>query len=345
MIKDYQDKHVLSEMKRMIFDAAKVSERDARISFVVAHIISEHHEFLESAGKRGVKDNLYKFISSCLCRFADELESPSEGKYLNPIELFKKEQNLPLLELVRFRTPAKNAVEKDLEETMEWPDNVPYEEWVEDMLQTAYASLFGLYFFNTPVKDMMRWLGKDEPKNRRFVNAMNRHETVLNCAEERARLHEADGPAPSVKKRKHFDLNTFEAKLGKAFMAASHDLFLQMIEREASGDVLRFSQEKEDAAFHIFMAGLIIMILPDKNEPREDILSSVDNSKLVYQVAKKKLMGDKLTKQIVTTADDKAAAMVFNWGLAYGELAIEKGVIRFKGDTDIRRETKPEILN
>lgn len=345
MIKDYQDKHMLAGMKRMIFDAAKVSERNARISFVVAHMISEHHELLESARKRGVEDNLNKFISSCLYRFADELEAPSEGKYLNPIDLFKKEHNLPLLKLVRFRTPAKNAVEKDLEETMEWPDNVPYEEWMEDMLQTAYASLFGLYFFNTPVKDMMRWLGKDEPKNLRFVNAMNRHETALNVNTERARLHEADGPAPLVKKRKHVDLSNYEAKLGKAFVAASHDIFHQLIEMEASGDVLRFSQEKEDAAFHIFMAGLNIMTLIDKNKTREEMLSSVDNSKMVYQGAKKNLMGEKLTKHIVTAADDEAAAVLFNWGMAYGLRSIEKGVIRFVDTKDIRRKSKPEVIN
>jgi len=67
----------------------------------------------------------------------------------------------------------------------------------EDILQTAYATLFGLYFFNTPAKDLMKWLGKDERKNLRFVNAMNRHETVLNVSAERTRLREADGSMPT----------------------------------------------------------------------------------------------------------------------------------------------------
>ena len=196
MLKDYKNKEVLAEMKRQVNAAAKISDREARITFVLVHMISEHHELAESAGKPEGEGNLFNFTSWCLRRFADELEAPSTEGFKNPIELFKKEHDVTLLDLVRFRTPAKNAVEKGLDESFEWPDNVPYEEWEEDMLQTAYATLFGLYFFNTPAKDLMRWLGKDEPKNYRFVNAMNRHETALNVTEERTRLREADGPLP-----------------------------------------------------------------------------------------------------------------------------------------------------
>ena len=242
----------------------------------------------------------------------DELEAPSTEDFKNPIELFKKEHDVTLLDLVRFRTPAKNAVEKGLDESFEWPDNVPYEEWEEDMLQTAYATLFGLYFFNTPAKDLMRWLGKDEPKNYRFVNAMNRHETALNVTEERTRLREADGP-------------------------------LDML---ASGDVLRFCQEKEDTAFGIFMTGTFAMMMPGKNINRKGMVSSRDNAKLVYQAAKKSLMGDKLSKQIVTAADDKAAAEVFYWGLIYGEQGVADGSMPTgMADMDIRRKPKPKLKN
>ena len=171
-----------------------------------------------------------------------------------------------LLNLARFRTPAKNAVEKELDESMEWPTDVPYEEWEEDMLQTAYATMFGLYFFNTPAKDLMRWLGKDEPKNYRFVNAMNRHETALNVSEERTRLREADGPLPWKKKQKRMYVSDEEI-LG-------------------TGDVLRFCQEKEDTAFGIFMTGTFAMMMPGKDINRKGMVSSRDNAKLVYQAAK-----------------------------------------------------------
>ena len=325
MIKDYQNKKVLAEMKRQISDAATVSEREARITFVLVHMISEHHELAESANKPKGENNLFNFISWCLSRFADELEAPSTKNFTNPIELFKKEYNLPLLDLVRFRTPAKNAVEKDMEKNMEWPDNVPYEEWEEDMLQTAYATLFGLYFFNTPVKDMMRWLGKDELKNGHFVNAMNRHETVLNISEERTRLHEADNPLPLKKNSKRIYMSDLKKSLGEERLDISHQVFLKLVEKQASGDVLRFCKEKEDMAFDIFMTGTFAMLLPNKDYKRKLMVSSKDNAKLVYQAAKKSLMGDKLSKQIVSAADDKAASTVFIWGLMFGECNVENG--------------------
>ena len=149
MIKDYQHKNVLAEMKRQVNAAAKISDREARITFVLVHMISEHHELAESAGKPDGENNLFRFVTWCLSRFAEELETPSTEDFKNPIELFKKEQDINLLNLSRFRTPAKNAAEKDLDESMEWPKDVPYEEWEEDMLQTAYATMFGLYFFDT----------------------------------------------------------------------------------------------------------------------------------------------------------------------------------------------------
>ena len=44
MLKDYQNKAVLAEMKRQVNAAAKISDREARITFVLVHMISEHHE-------------------------------------------------------------------------------------------------------------------------------------------------------------------------------------------------------------------------------------------------------------------------------------------------------------
>ena len=346
MIKDYQDKHVLAEMKRQISDAAKVSEREARITFVLVHMISEHHELAESAGKPEGEGNLFNFISWCLSRFADELEASSTEDFINPIELFKKELDVNLLELIRFRTPAKNAVEKDMDESFEWPDNVPYEEWEEDMLQTAYASLFGLYFFNTPVKDMMRWLGKDEPKNRRFVNAMNRHETALNVNTERTRLREADGPLPMKKKTKRMYVSDEEVAKGREHVNELRQGFLKLVDTVASDDVLRFCQEKEDTAFGVFMTGAFAMMMPGKNINRKGMVSSRDNAKLVYEAAKKTLMGEKLSKQIDTAADDNAAAEVFYWGLIYGEQGVANGSMPTgMAYMDIRRKPKPKVKN
>ena len=44
MLKDYKNKEVLAEMKRQVNAAAKISDREARITFVLVHMISEHHE-------------------------------------------------------------------------------------------------------------------------------------------------------------------------------------------------------------------------------------------------------------------------------------------------------------
>ena len=132
MLKDYKNKEVLAEMKRQVNAAAKISDREARITFVLVHLISEHHELAESAGKHDGENNLFRFTSWCLSHFAEELEMPSTEDYKNPIDVFKKEHDVNLLQLVRFRTPAKNAVEKELDESLEWPKDVPYEEWEEE---------------------------------------------------------------------------------------------------------------------------------------------------------------------------------------------------------------------
>ena len=124
MIKDYQNKEVLAEMKRQVNAAAKISDREARITFVLIHMISEYHILAEQCTKPDGENNLFRFISWCLSRFAEELETPSNEEFKNPIELYKKDSDINLLELIRFRTPAKNAVEKGLDESFEWPDKV-----------------------------------------------------------------------------------------------------------------------------------------------------------------------------------------------------------------------------
>ena len=341
MIKDYQNKEVLAEMKRQVNAAAKISDREARITFVLIHMISEYHILAEQCTKPDGENNLFRFISWCLSRFAEELETPSNEEFKNPIELYKKDPDINLLDLIRFRTPAKNAVEKGLDESFEWPDNVPYEEWEEDILQTAYATLFGLYFFNTPAKDLMKWLGKNERKNLRFVNAMNRHETVLNVSAERTRLREADGPMPWTKKPKRMYVSDEECAKGEEHVAELRRNFVDVVEKLATGDTLRFCREKEETAFGVFMTGLFAMMMPGKNVNRKGMISSRDNAKMVYQAAKKSLMGDKLANDIVTAADDKAAAEVFYWGLIGGEQGVANGSMPTgMADMDIRHKPK-----
>ena len=213
MIKDYQNKEVLAEMKRQVNAAAKISDREARITFVLIHMISEYHILAEQCTKPDGENNLFRFISWCLSRFAEELETPSNEEFKNPIELYKKDSDINLLELIRFRTPAKNAVEKGLDESFEWPDNVPYEEWEEDILQTAYATLFGLYFFNTSA--------------------------------ERTRLREADGPLPWKKKPKRMYVSDEECAKGEEHVAELRRNFVDVVEKLATGDTLRFCREKE----------------------------------------------------------------------------------------------------
>lgn len=343
MIKDFELKKVVVEMKRQLNEAAKVSESEARITFVLIHIISEHHELGEMACAPEGDNNLYKFICWCLNKFVEEFETPSTDEFMNPIEAYRTNYDIKLLDLVRHRTPAKNAEKKGLDKDMEWPSNVPYEEWEEELLQTAYTTLFGLYFFETPVKDMMRWLGKDEPKNYHFVNAMNRHETALNINSERTRVHEADGMLPWEKKKKRVYIDDEEYERSKEQVDLLQKVFKEhFVSKMATGDTLRFCQEKEETAFGVFMTGMFSMMMPGKDINRKAWVSSMDNAKTVYQAAKKTMMG-KLAKQIVTADDDKAAAEVYYWGLMLGEQGVAEGMMPTgMADMDIRRKPGPK---
>ena len=86
MIKDYQNKDVLAEMKRQVNAAAKISDREARITFVLIHMISEYHILAEQCNKPDGENNLFRFVLWCLSRFCDELELPADGEFTNPIE-------------------------------------------------------------------------------------------------------------------------------------------------------------------------------------------------------------------------------------------------------------------
>ena len=89
MIKDYQNKEVLAEMKRQVNAAAKISDREARITFVLIHMISEYHILAEHCTKPDGENNLFRFISWCLSRFAEELEMPSNEEFTNPTTLLR----------------------------------------------------------------------------------------------------------------------------------------------------------------------------------------------------------------------------------------------------------------
>lgn len=343
MITDFKLKNVVAEMKRQLNEAAKVSESEARITFVIIHMISEHHELGEMASAPDDKHNLFSFICWCLNNFVEGFETPSTEDVMNPLEAYRTNYDINLLDLVRHRTPAKNAEEKGLDKSLEWPADVPYEDWEEELLQTAYTTLFGLYFFDTPVKDMMRWVGKDEPKNYRFVNAMNRHETAVNVSAERTRVHEADGMLPWEKKKKRVYIDDEEYEKSKEQVDVLEKVFKENFVNEmATGDTLRFCQEKEETAFGVFMSGLFSMMMPGEDVNRKAWVSSMDNAKTVYQIAKKTMMG-KLAKQIVTADDDKAAAEVYYWGLMLGEQGVAQGMMPTgMADMDIRRKPGPK---
>lgn len=325
MIRNCKNKESLAYMRRQLNSVAKMGDLAIRTTFVLVHMTSEHLELAVSATKSGDEKKLFEFMTCCLHRFAEELERPSSEDYTNPIDLYKKGKKSLLRDIVRSHTPAKNAVEKGLDESLEWPSDVPYEEWEEDLLQTAYTALFGLYFFNTPTKDMMRWLGKDEPKNPRFVNAMDRHETALNIIAERGRLLDADDPHPLKKKRKPIYLTDEDSAEAEEQERKLRQMFHDMIEEKFEGNMQRFCRENEDAAFNIFKWGLFTMLLRDKNFDRKSIINSPDASMMLYKSAKKKLLGDEVTKKIVTAADDQAAALVFYVGMLSGEQGVSKG--------------------
>ena len=57
MIKDYQNKEALAAMKRQLNEAIKSGgDREARITFVLIHMLSERHELMESAEKQKGED-------------------------------------------------------------------------------------------------------------------------------------------------------------------------------------------------------------------------------------------------------------------------------------------------
>ena len=335
MIKDYQNKEALAAMKRQLNEAIKSGgDREARITFVLIHMLSERHELMESGNKQKGEDNLFRFMVWNLERMTKDFEMQPDGEYANPIDVYRKE-GMNLLTLARWRNPAKDAVKKGLEEWQEWPDDVPYEEWEEDMLHTAYITLFGLYYFDTPAKDLMRWLGKDEPKNPKFVNAMNRHETITNISIDRMGQSEhEDRP-----KKKMF-ISDEEFANGVMGLNGLRERFKKLVDQIAKGNTLRFCQEKEETAFGVFMSGLFAMMMPGEDVNRKGMVGSKENARMVYQFAKKMLMGDVVTKGIVTADDDNAAAEVFYWGLVGGENGVRKGTMPTGlGEVDI--EVKP----
>ena len=73
-------------MKRQVNAAAKISDREARITFVLIHMISEYHILAEQCTKPDGENNLFRFVLWCLSRFCDELELPADGEFTNPIE-------------------------------------------------------------------------------------------------------------------------------------------------------------------------------------------------------------------------------------------------------------------
>ena len=73
-------------MKRQVNAAAKISDREARITFVLIHMISEYHILAEQCNKPDGENNLFRFVLWCLSRFCDELELPDDGEFTNPIE-------------------------------------------------------------------------------------------------------------------------------------------------------------------------------------------------------------------------------------------------------------------
>ena len=341
MIKDYQNKEALAAMKRQLNEAIKSGgDREARITFVLIHMLSERHELMESCKKQKGEDNLFRFMVWNLERITKEFELQPGDEYANPIDVYRKE-GMNLQEFARWRNPAKDAVKKGLEEWQEWPDDVPYEEWEEDMLHTAYITLFGLYYFDTPAKDLMRWLGKDEPKNPKFVNAMNRHETITNISIDRMGHSEhEDRP-----KKKMF-ISDEEFANGVMGLNDLRKRFKKLVDQIAKGNTLRFCQEKEETAFGVFMSGLFSMMMPGEDVNRKGMVGSKENARMVYQAAKKMLMGDVVTKGIVTADDDNAAAEVFYWGLLGGEDGVRRGTMPTGlGEVDIEVKSNQTTKN
>lgn len=341
MIKDYQNKEALAAMKRQLNEAIKSGgDREARITFVLIHMLSERHELMESSNKQKGEDNLFLFMVWNLERMTKDFEMQPDGEYANPIDVYRKE-GMNLLELARWRNPAKDAVKKGLEEWQEWPDDVPYEEWEEDMLHTAYITLFGLYYFDTPAKDLMRWMGKDEPKNPKFVNAMNRHETITNISIDRTGLSEHDD-----RPKKKMFISDEEFASGVMGLNDLRKRFKKLVDQIAKGNTLRFCQEKEETAFGVFMSGLFAMMMPGDDINRKGMVGSKENARMVYQFAKKMLMGDVVTKGIVTADDDNAAAEVFYWGLLGGEDGVRKGTMPTGlGEVDIEVKSNQTTKN
>ena len=341
MIKDYQNKEALAAMKRQLNESIKSGgDREARITFVLIHMLSERHELMGSSNKQKGEDNLFRFMVWNLERMTKDFEMQPDGEYANPIDVYRKE-GMDLLTLARWRNPAKDAVKKGLEEWQEWPDDVPYEEWEEDMLHTAYITLFGLYYFDTPTKDLMRWLGKDEPKNPKFVNAMNRHETITNINIDRIGSSEHED-----RPKKKIFISDEEFASGVMGLNDLRERFKKLVDQIAKGDTLRFCQEKEETAFGVFMSGLFAMMMPGEDVNRKGMVGSKENARMVYQAAKKMLMGDVVTKGIVTADDDNAAAEVFYWGLLGGEDGVRKGTMPTGlGEVDIEVKSNQTTKN
>ena len=127
----------------------------------------------------------------------------------------------------------------------------------------------------------------------------------------------------------------------------------EMLAAAALHDVVEDTSITMDELRAMFGDRVADMVGADSNPPHREgdtwysrKQEAIDRLAAASRDAQMVAMGDKLSNQIVTAADDKAAAEVFYWGLMFGERGVANGSMPTgMADMDIRRKPKPKLKN
>lgn len=322
MIKALGSKEGIQLVKDMIVcEGEEAGIRAARKQFLYDHysmeIIMPREDYDHYKG--GIP--LRKFLNSCMDKFADDFEKPSTDDFKNPIELYKEDDSLDIMEFARLNCPTKNAVKQGLDNSLEWPKKVPFEYWAEDLVRAVYINLFGLYYFDSSIDDMVRWVTQDELHNPAFVNAVNHCETALNIDMDR-NLH-LDDSKPFWGGRNDFTARDEAKNENNDYAQKAQDNFNELFDKWVNdlplGDTGIFCRVYREEALQVYRAAILVMLMRENLSACEKINDSDDYGRYAFQFAKKFFMGPDVV-EVIEKKGEKVAYEVFNWGLSVSTL-------------------------
>lgn len=346
MIRGKHTHYFYDLLEQMIILEGEGSISAARITFLSHHIYFErcNHEKIDKMKEESVENpSLSRFLNSYLELFAEIFGKPSTDDFKNPIDLYREDYSLNILELARINTPTKSAVEKGLDKSLEWPSDIPYVDWLEDFVKTIFINMFGLYYFNTSIGDMVRWVTKDEHDNPHFINGLNCYETAYNIDNDCGRSEGVD-----YFDKRNLEKDQIRIKFEHYISQNSNWDTDDLVKNVASKETYKFYYTKE-VAYNIFLLAQGFLIILTGKSSRDSYIRSFEDARRLYYRVKKYLMPQKDKKEIVTPEEDNIASEIFYIGLLSGyergkDLPISEDLLSATLDK-LEKEDKEKYLN